>query len=105
MLDPSKMPLLQQQIWDLIKRAHLDRRPEVADARRTTATTPTNGTRALTAEGTPVTLAQMQGREVSHLIQDLDGYLCELAGPRSATACTSSGRCPRASSWSGCCTP
>src|SRR5436305_2572456 len=34
----------------------------------------------LTAEGTPVSLAQMQGRDVSHLIQELDGYLCELAG-------------------------
>src|SRR5207244_10314478 len=35
---------------------------------------------ALAADGTPVTLAQMQGRDVSHLIQELDGYLCELAG-------------------------
>ena len=34
----------------------------------------------MTADGTPVTLAQMRGREVSHLIQELDGYLCELAG-------------------------
>src|SRR5947199_6340283 len=35
---------------------------------------------ALTADGTPVTLAQMRGPEVSHLVQELDGYLCELAG-------------------------
>src|SRR5947199_3266120 len=35
---------------------------------------------ALTADGTPVTLAQMRGRDVSHLVQELDGYLCELAG-------------------------
>ncbi len=35
---------------------------------------------AVTADGTPVTLAQMRGRDVSHLIQELDGYLCELAG-------------------------
>ena len=27
-----------------------------------------------------MTLAQMRGREVSHLVQELDGYLCELAG-------------------------
>src|SRR5262249_60595549 len=27
-----------------------------------------------------VTLAQMRSREASHLIQELDGYLCELAG-------------------------
>src|SRR5947199_10057791 len=35
---------------------------------------------ALTADGTPVSLAQMRGRDVSHLIEELDGYLCELAG-------------------------
>ena len=32
MLDPSKMPLLQQQIWDLIQEANLQDRPEVPDA-------------------------------------------------------------------------
>ena len=44
LLDPSKMPLLQQQIWDLIRRAHLARRPEIPDADKATTATPTNGT-------------------------------------------------------------
>ena len=34
----------------------------------------------LTAEARPVSLASMHGREVSHLVEELDGYLCELAG-------------------------
>jgi cobaltochelatase CobN len=33
---------------------------------------------ALTPEGIPATLASMNGNEVAHLIEDLDGYLCEL---------------------------
>src|SRR5262249_39398787 len=32
----------------------------------------------LTPEGVPTTLAEMSGNEVAHLIEDLDGYLCEL---------------------------
>src|SRR5262249_5750744 len=35
---------------------------------------------ATTEDGTPVTLAEMQGKDVAHLIEDMDGYLCELAG-------------------------
>jgi cobaltochelatase CobN len=79
LLDPSKMPLVQQQIWDLIQRANL------ADDLKYLMQKGEDGHThewddAVTAEGTPVTLAQMRGREVSHLIQELDGYLCELAG-------------------------
>jgi cobaltochelatase CobN len=79
LLDPSKLPLLQQQIWDLIRQAHLeddlrfllqqDHGDHVHEWEA-----------ALTADGTPVTLAQMRGREVFHLVQELDAYLCELAG-------------------------
>ncbi|HZD49168.1 MAG TPA: cobaltochelatase subunit CobN, partial [Silvibacterium sp.] len=32
----------------------------------------------LTPDGVPTTLAEMSGNEVAHLIEDLDGYLCEL---------------------------
>jgi cobaltochelatase CobN len=78
-LDPSKLPLLQQQIWDLIQQAHLDEdlkhlaRQDHGDHVHTwdDATTP---------EGTPVTLANMRGREFAHLVEDLDAYLCELTG-------------------------
>jgi cobaltochelatase CobN len=78
-LDPAKMPLLQQQIWDLIKQANLQEDLKFLMQDR-------HGDHvhvwedALTADGTPIGLAQMQGRDVSHLVQELDGYLCELAG-------------------------
>ena len=79
LLDPSKLPLLQRQIWDLIKRARLD-----ADLARLMTQDHGDHThewdQGLTAEGTPVSLASMQGREVAHLLEDLDAYLCELAG-------------------------
>ena len=79
LLDPSKLPLLQRQIWDLIKRARLD-----SDLARLMTQDHGDHThewdQGLTAEGTPVSLASMQGREVAHLLEDLDAYLCELAG-------------------------
>ena len=79
MLDPQKLPLLQQQIWDLIKQAHLDEdlkhlmRQDHGDHVH-------DWDETMTPEGTPIGLASMQGRDVAHLIEDLDGYLCELAG-------------------------
>jgi cobaltochelatase CobN len=79
LLDPSKMPLVQQQIWDLIRRAHLEDDLKYLMQKGEDGHTH-EWDDAVTADGTPVTLAQMRGREVSHLIQELDGYLCELAG-------------------------
>ena len=79
LLDPSKMPLVQQQIWDLIRRANLEDDLKYLMQKGGDGHTH-EWDDAVTAEGTPVTLAQMRGREVSHLIQELDGYLCELAG-------------------------
>ena len=79
LLDPSKMPLLQQQIWDLIRSAHLEEDLKYLMQKGDEGHTH-EWDDAVTAEGTPITLAQMRGREVSHLIQELDGYLCELAG-------------------------
>ena len=78
LLDPSKTPLLQQQIWDLIRQAHLEDDLKYLMQKGEGHTHEWDD--AVTAEGTPVALAQMRGREVSHLIQELDGYLCELAG-------------------------
>jgi cobaltochelatase CobN len=79
MLDPSKLPLVQRQIWELIQKAHLqdDLRHLL---RQNHGDHVHEWDEALTADGTPWTLAQMAGREVAHLIQELDGYLCELAG-------------------------
>jgi cobaltochelatase CobN len=79
LLDPSKTPLLQQQIWNLIKQANLEE-----DLRFLMQQSHGDHTHewdeGLTDEGTPMSLAQMQGRDVAHLVQELDGYLCELAG-------------------------
>jgi cobaltochelatase CobN len=79
MLDPSKMPLLQRQIWDLIQRANLQDDLKHL-LRQNHGDHVHEWDEALTADGTPWTLSQMAGREVAHLIQELDGYLCELAG-------------------------
>jgi len=79
LLDPSKMPLVQQQIWDLIRHAHLEDDLKYLMQKGEDGHTH-EWDDAVTADGTPVTLAQMRGREVSHLVQELDGYLCELAG-------------------------
>jgi cobaltochelatase CobN len=78
-LDPTKLPYLQQQIWELVERTNLK-----ADLDTKTMLTRERGDHthewddALTPEGVPTTLASMTGNEVAHLIEDLDGYLCEL---------------------------
>jgi cobaltochelatase CobN len=78
-LDPAKLPYLQQQIWELVERTNLK-----ADLDVKTMLTRERGDHthewddALTPEGVPTTLASMTGNEVAHLIEDLDGYLCEL---------------------------
>jgi cobaltochelatase CobN len=78
-LDPTKLPFLQQQIWELVERTNLK-----ADLETKTMLTRERGDHthewddALTPEGIPTTLASMTGNEVAHLIEDLDGYLCEL---------------------------
>jgi cobaltochelatase CobN len=78
-LDPVKLPYLQQQIWELVQRTNLK-----ADLDLKTMLTRERGDHthewddALTPEGIPTTLASMNGNEVAHLIEDLDGYLCEL---------------------------
>src|SRR5947209_19989106 len=73
------MPLWQQQLGELTRRAHLEDDLKYLMQRGEDGHTH-EWDDAVTADGTPVTLAQMRGREVSHLIQELDGYLCELAG-------------------------
>lgn len=78
-LDPTKLPHLQQQIWELVERTNLK-----ADLDVKTMLTRERGDHthewddARTPEGIPTTLASMTGNEVAHLIEDLDGYLCEL---------------------------
>jgi cobaltochelatase CobN len=78
-LDPAKLPLVQQHIWELIRQTHLQRD---LDLRMMLARDHGDHTHdwddELTPEGVPVSLAEMSGNEVAHLIEDIDGYLCEL---------------------------
>jgi cobaltochelatase CobN len=78
-LDASKLPFIQQQIWELIEQTNLK-----ADLDLKAMLTRDHGDHKhewdeeLTPEGVPVTLSEMSGNEVAHLIEDIDGYLCEL---------------------------
>lgn len=78
-LDPSRLPFLQQQIWDLIRETNLQ-----ADLDLKKMLSRDHGDHKhdwddeLTPEGIPVSLAEMSGNDVAHLLEDIDGYLCEL---------------------------
>jgi cobaltochelatase CobN len=99
-LDPSKLPLLQQQIWELVKQTNLDtdlqarllhhdhdhgdhdhddhdghhaHHDDHGHDHEHDHDHPHPHDGALPAE-----LQKMGGADVAHLIEDLDGYLCEL---------------------------
>ncbi|TAM16910.1 MAG: cobaltochelatase subunit CobN [Pandoraea sp.] len=103
MLDPAKLPLLQQQIWDLIKEARLDTDLAAMLKHDHDDRGPDHHHKhsqdhdhehehehdhehdhdhewdnTLNEDGVPLTLARMEGVDVAHLIEDIDGYLCEL---------------------------
>jgi cobaltochelatase CobN len=136
MLDPAKLPLLQQQIWDLIKEARLDsdldamlghdhhdhrngvdgksaggyRAPAAATGYRTLAR-PRAGhghghghdhdhdhdhgwDASAGADGVPRSLARMEGVDIAHLVEDIDGYLCELGAAQIRDGLHILGRVP-----------
>jgi cobaltochelatase CobN len=92
-LDPAKLPLLQQQIWELVKQTNLDtdlqarllhhdhdhehghdhdhKHDHDHDHAGHGHDHPHN-------DALPAALSDMGGADVAHLIEDLDGYLCEL---------------------------
>lgn len=96
-LDPAKLPLLQQQIWELVKQTNLD-----ADLQaRLLHHDHDHGDHGHGHchdhghghhhdhdhhghdhhhhdDELPAELSAMGGSDVAHLIEDLDGYLCEL---------------------------
>ncbi|WP_460920803.1 cobaltochelatase subunit CobN [Pontibacter brevis] len=76
-LDPTKLPLLQRQIWDLIKQTNLDKDLAVM-LQRDHGDHKHDWDEEMTPEGVPVSLAEMEGKDIAHLIEDIDGYLCEL---------------------------
>jgi cobaltochelatase CobN len=78
-LDPGKLPELQRQIWQKIIEANLD-----ADLKTMVRQDHGDHTHEwdeeLTEDGTPATLSEMRGKDFAHLLEDIDGYLCELTG-------------------------
>ena len=76
-LDPSKLPLLQQQIWTLIKQTNLDKDLS-AMLKRDHGDHVHEWDDEMTPEGVPVSITEMDGKDIAHLIEDIDGYLCEL---------------------------
>ena len=77
LLDPSKLPLLQGQIWELVQKTNLGED-------LSTMLTRNHGDPVHewddteTEDGVPLTIAEMSGSDVAHLLEDIDGYLCEL---------------------------
>lgn len=78
-LDPAKLPLLQRQIWDVIERNRLD-----DDLRYILKSDHGDHAHdwdgAFLEDGTPTAFAELQGAQVAHLLEDIEGYLCELTG-------------------------
>ena len=78
-LDATRLPIIQQQIWELIQEAQLS-----ADLDLRAMLSRDHGDHKhewddeMSPDGVPVTLAEMSGNDVAHLIEDIDGYLCEL---------------------------
>jgi cobaltochelatase CobN len=76
-LDPTKLPLLQQQIWDLIKRARLDSDLGLL-MNRDSATHTHEWDPQFHEDGVPYTISDLQARDFAHLVENINGYLCEL---------------------------
>jgi cobaltochelatase CobN len=70
-LDAPRLPIIQQQIWDLIQQAQL--RADL-DLRAMLSRDHGDHKHDWDDELTP----EMSGNDVAHLIEDIDGYLCEL---------------------------
>ncbi|MCB9102443.1 MAG: cobaltochelatase subunit CobN [Anaerolineales bacterium] len=77
-MDPSKLPLIQQQIWQLMQQTNLDRDITELMGKVDHGDHTHEWDGSYTDDGTPLTLAEMNATDFSHLLEDIDGYLCEL---------------------------
>lgn len=78
-LDPAKLPILQRQIWEMIQRDSLD--DDLKYILRADHGDHTHSwDDSYLDDGTPTALGEMQGAQVAHLLEDIEGYLCELTG-------------------------
>ncbi|USX17621.1 cobaltochelatase subunit CobN [Oxalobacteraceae bacterium OTU3REALA1] len=108
-LDPAKLPLLQQQIWELVKQTNLnsdlqmrllhhdhdhDHGHDHGQAHHHHDHDHNHDHDHDHGGGPPAALAAMGGSDVAHLIEDLDGYLCELGSAQIRDGLHILGRCP-----------
>ena len=78
-LDPAKLPILQRQIWEIVERDRLDDDLKyILRADHGDHSHDWDG--SFLDDGTPTALGEMQGAQVAHLLEDIEGYLCELTG-------------------------
>jgi cobaltochelatase CobN len=78
-LDQAKLPLLQRQIWDVIQKSRLDDDLKyILKADHGDHSHDWDG--EFLDDGTPTAFAELEGRQVAHLLEDIEGYLCELTG-------------------------
>ncbi len=76
-LDPAKLPLLQSQIWELVRSARLV--DDLREIRRQRHGDHTHEWDERPGEsGVPRSLEKLNARGMAHLVEDLDAYLCEL---------------------------
>lgn len=92
-MDPSKLPLLQRQIWELIQQTNLDADLS-AMLSRDHGDHKHDWDDEMTPEGVPVSLTEMDGKDVAHLIEDIDGYLCELGAAQIRNGLHTLGQMP-----------
>lgn len=109
MLDESRLPIIQQQIWQLVQKANLqydlnefiaaeldEHRQLHAEetksqfAQASAPAEPVNGEQNL-----PEEFRTMDWLDVSHLIQEIDGYLCELGAAQIRNGLHTLGVCPK----------
>jgi len=122
-LDPSKLPLLQQQIWELVKQTNLDSDLQMKllhhdhDHEHGHEHGHAHGGHGHSHHDhghghdhdhhdhdhehshdgeLPEALSAMGGADVAHLIEDLDGYLCELGAAQIRDGLHILGRAPDA---------
>ncbi|HSH81537.1 MAG TPA: cobaltochelatase subunit CobN, partial [Herpetosiphonaceae bacterium] len=93
-LDPAKLPLLQRQIWQVLEESKL-----ADDLQYILKADPTDPTHAwdgeLLDDGTPMSLVELEGRQVAHLLEEIEGYLCELTGAQIRDGLHILGQMPR----------
>ncbi|QJQ01610.1 cobaltochelatase subunit CobN [Herbaspirillum rubrisubalbicans] len=114
-LDPSKLPLLQQQIWELVRQTNLDTDLQFKllhhdhdhdhghhhhghhhhhDHGAHDHHDHAHHDHAHEADQLPHALTELDGAGVAHLIEDLDGYLCELGAAQIRDGLHILGRTP-----------